>query len=157
MNLYIEGYRSHNKTLTTLLTDAAYYYVYTLLGGRMARHITLDLKLTKDLHRKEGAYGYCHITGDVNKPREFEIELDASTKHQFGHLLIWLAHETVHLKQFVKDELFDYAEGGKVQWKSKTYKRGLNYKDMPWENEAYRLEEKMYNKFMREGTDYEHD
>ena len=36
MNLYIEGYRSHNKTLTTLLTDAAYYYVYTLLGGRMA-------------------------------------------------------------------------------------------------------------------------
>ena len=148
MRLYLEGYRSHNKALASQLTDAAYYYVYRLLGGRMARHITLDLKLTKELKKKEQAYGYCHIVGDLDKPRDFMIEIDSSMRHQFSDMLIWLAHETVHLKQFVRGELFDYAVGGKVQWKTRTYQRGVLYDNMPWEREAYRLEEPLYNEFV---------
>ena len=146
MNLYIEGYRTQNKKLVEDITSATYYYVYKLLGGRSARHITVDIKLTKNLKKKSGAYGFCQIMNDVDKPREFELEIDASTKHPTSQILTWIAHECVHLKQFVNQELFDY-EDETVQWKSKRYKLSMNYDDMPWEKEAYRLETKLYEEW----------
>ena len=146
MQLYIEGYRSHNKELYQAVSNAALYYGALLLGTRMVKNIYLDIKLTKSLKKKEQAYGYCHIIDDnLNKPREFCIELDASMKYSFDQILIWLAHEMVHLKQFVRGELFDYATG-KVQWKRRMY-GNVHYEDQPWEKEAYRLEEKLYNEF----------
>ena len=146
MQLYIEGYRSHNKELYQAVGSAALYYGALLLGTRMLNNIHLDIKLTKNLKKKEQAYGYCHITDDnLNKPREFMIELDTSMIHSFDQILIWLAHEMVHLKQFVRKELYDY-ETGKVQWKKRMY-GNVNYEDQPWEKGAYRLEEKIYNEF----------
>ena len=121
MQLYIEGYRSHNKELYRAIGSAALDYSEILLGKRMAKNISLDIKLTNNLKKKEKAYGYCHIIDDnLNKPREFCIELDASMKYSFDQILIWLGHEMVHLKQFVRGELFDY-EFGKSQWKSRVY------------------------------------
>ena len=146
MQLYIEGYRSHNKELYQAVSNAALYYGALLLGTRMVKNIYLDIKLTKSLKKKEQAYGYCHIIDDnLNKPREFCIELDASMKYSFDQILIWLAHEMVHLKQFVRGELFDYATG-RVQWKTRSFGR-LDHDDQPWEKEAYRLEGKLYEEF----------
>ena len=146
MQLYIEGYRSHNKELYQAVSNAALYYGALLLGTRMVKNIYLDIKLTKSLKKKEQAYGYCHIIDDnLNKPREFCIELDASMKYSFDQILIWLAHEMVHLKQFVRGELFDYATG-RVQWKTRSFGR-LDHDDQPWEKEAYRLEGKLYKEF----------
>jgi len=148
MIVYINGYRSHNKALFNALSEAAWFYGRRLLGGRMAKHITVEIKLTKDLKKKENAYGYCHITGDdVIKPREFCIELDASTKFDFAQILTWLGHEFVHLKQFVRGELFDY-EYGKTQWKSRKYDTfAMKHDNQPWEKEAYRLEGVLYDEF----------
>ena len=152
MQLYIEGYRSHNKELYNAVSNAALYYGALLLGTRMLNNIYLDIKLTKDLKKKEQAYGYCHIIDDdLNRPREFMIELDASMKYGFDQILTWLAHEMVHLKQFVRGELFDYATG-RVQWKKRMY-GNVHYEDQPWEREAYRLETKLYEEF--EGWYYE--
>ena len=146
MQLYIEGYRSHNKELYRAVSNAALYYGALLLGTRMVKNIILDIKLTKDLKKKEKAYGYCHIIDDnLNRPREFMIEVDASMKYPFDQILIWIAHEMVHIKQFVRGELCDY-ETGRVQWKKRMYGR-VHYEDQPWEREAYRLEEKLYNQF----------
>ena len=146
MQRFIEGYRSHNKELNRALGSAALYYGAVLLGTRMVKNIYLDIKLTKDLKKKEGAYGYCHIIDhSLAKPREFMIELDASMKYPFDQILTWLAHEMVHLKQFVRKELWDY-ETGRVQWKSRTYGK-LHYDDQRWEVEAYRLDEKLYDEF----------
>ena len=148
MRVYINGYRSHNKALFDAIKNGAWYYGLVLLGGRMARHVEVEIKLTKDLKKKEEAYGYCHITDDsLSKPREFMIELDASTKFDFGQILTWLGHEFVHLKQFVRGELFDY-EFGKTQWKSRVYDMAnIVHDDQPWEKEAYRLESKLYEEF----------
>ena len=83
----------------------------------------------------------------MSKPREFCIELDASMNHPFDQLLIWLGHEFVHLKQFVRGELFDY-ETGKTQWKSRVYDMAnIVHDDQPWEKEAYRLESVLYEEF----------
>ena len=148
MQLYIEGYRRHNKELYRALGSAAIWYGAVLLGTRMVKNIHLDIKLTKGLKQKEKTYGYCHITDDnLNKPREFCIELDASTKFDFGQILTWMAHEFVHLKQFVRGELFDY-EFGKSQWKSRVYNVArIAHDDQPWEREAYRLENVLYEEF----------
>ena len=146
MILCIEGYRSHNQELKDLVKQGAEFYGEVLLGKRMVKNIYLDIKLTKDLKKKEGAYGYCHIVDDsLAKPREFMIELDASMRYKFDQILTWLAHEMVHLKQFVRGELCDY-ETGRVQWKSRTFGR-VHYDDQPWEKEAYRLEEELYEMF----------
>jgi len=106
MIITIEGYRSHNLKLFRSLGCAAKFYGDKLLGKRMSRNILLEIKLTKDLKQKEQAYGFCHITDDdLNRPREFLIELDTSMKNSFRQILIWLAHEMVHLYQMtvIKD------------------------------------------------------
>ena len=147
MMIEVEGYRSHNRNLYQALGNAAMFYGEVLLGKRMANNISLTIKLTKNLKKKEQAYGFCHITDDsLSRPREFMIELDTSMKHPFDQILIWLAHEMVHLKQFVRKELWDY-ESGSVQWKSKRYVRSPRYDDQPWEKEAYRLEGELYEMF----------
>ena len=146
MQLYIEGYRSNNKELHRAIGSAALDYGEILLGTRMTKNIYLDIKLTNNLKKKEKAYGYCHIVDDnLSSPREFMIELDASMKYTFEQILTWLAHEMVHLKQFVRKELCDY-ESGRVQWKTRSFGR-VHYDDQPWEKEAYRLEGELYEMF----------
>ena len=146
MIVEVEGYRSHNINLYQAVGEAVTFYGEVLLGKRMANNVEVFVKLSKDLKKKEQAYGFCHITDDsLSRPREFMIELDASMRHPFSQILTWLAHEMVHLKQFVRKELWDY-ETGRVQWKSREYGR-VDYDDQPWEKEAYRLEEKLYEEF----------
>ena len=147
MIVEVEGYRSHNINLYRAVGEAAMFYGEVLLGKRMAKNVEVFVKLSKDLKKKEQAYGFCHITDDsLSRPREFMIELDASMRHPFSQILTWLAHEMVHLKQFVRKELWDY-ESGRVQWKSRAYSKKVHYEDQPWEKEAYRLEGALYEMF----------
>ena len=142
----VEGYRSHNKELSKTLYEAARFFTEYLLGKRMDKYISLDIKLTKGLKQKEGAYGFCHIVDDnLNKPREFMIELDVSMKYSLVQMVTWLAHEMVHLKQFVRKELWDY-ETGQVQWKKRKYST-VEYDDQPWERQAYAWEDELYEEF----------
>ena len=147
MIVEVEGYRSHNINLYQAVGEAVTFYGEVLLGKRMANNVEVFVKLSKDLKKKEQAYGFCHITDDsLSRPREFMIELDASMRHPFSQILTWLAHEMVHLKQFVRKELWDY-ESGRVQWKSRAYSKKVHYEDQPWEKEAYRLEGELYEMF----------
>ena len=150
MIVEIEGYRSQNLNLYRAVGNAVEFYGEVLLGKRMAKNVYVSVKLTKNLKKKEKAYGFCHIIDDsLSKPREFMIELDASMRHPFSQILTWLAHEMVHLKQFVRKELWDY-ESGRVQWKSRAYSKKVHYDDQPWEKEAYRLEGELYEMFEEE-------
>ena len=147
MIVEVEGYRSQNLDLYRAVGNAVEFYGEVLLGKRMAKGVHVFVKLTKNLKKKEQAYGYCHIIDDsLSRPREFNIELDASMRHPFSQILTWLAHEMVHLKQFVRKELWDY-ESGRVQWKSRAYSKKVHYDDQPWEKEAYRLESELYEMF----------
>ena len=149
MIVEVEGYRSHNINLYHAVGEAVTFYGEVLLGKRMANNVEVFVKLSKDLKKKEQAYGFCHIIDDsLSKPREFMIELDTSMRYKFDQILTWLAHEMVHLKQFVRGELCDY-ETGRVQWKSRTFGK-VHYDDQPWEKEAYRLEGELYEMFAEE-------
>lgn len=53
-----------------------------------------------------------------------------------------LAHEMIHVKQYVKSEL-ELINHQRVRWKGKTYRNYLlskNQRFSPWEREAYRID-----------------
>ncbi len=52
-----------------------------------------------------------------------------------------LAHEMVHAKQYLRGELSGYS----LEWKGKECTDD-QYKTAPWEQEAYELEKKLYDK-----------
>ena len=54
------------------------------------------------------------------------------------NLLINLAHEFVHIKQWAKNEMYEYSEPNKVRFMKKVYDmEDMDYYDYPWEIEAF--------------------
>ena len=57
-----------------------------------------------------------------------------------------IIHEMVHVKQFARDEMNGYD----MRWKSKIISVETDYMDLPWEKEAYKLEEKLISQIWKE-------
>lgn len=88
----------------------------------LPRHKTIivDINLCRVAN---GSVGNCLPTSDFNKPREFEIEVDCRMK--LRDLLTTIAHEMVHVKQYVRKEIpIVFPDDGK-------------YYEWPWEIEAF--------------------
>ena len=63
-------------------------------------------------------------------------------------MMLNLAHELVHAKQFIKGELHPTL----YKWKKfkKDYAKTPYFKQ-PWEKEAYLMEDKIFNQFWKNG------
>jgi hypothetical protein len=87
-----------------------------------------------------GAQGLCW--GDHKSHAEISIARtsngDAFTLEE---MMQTLAHEMVHAKQYLRRELCGYS----MAWKGRK-PRNYKYENAPWEKEAYRLEEELFNK-----------
>ena len=87
-----------------------------------------------------GAQGLCW--GDHKSHVEISIARtsngDAFTLEE---MMQTLAHEMVHAKQYLRRELCGYS----MAWKGRK-PRNYKYENAPWEKEAYRLEEELFNK-----------
>ena len=87
-----------------------------------------------------GAQGLCW--GDHKSHAEISIARtsngDAFTLEE---MMQTLAHEMVHAKQYLRRELCGYS----MAWKGRK-PRNYKYENAPWEREAYRLEEELFNK-----------
>ena len=63
-------------------------------------------------------------------------------------------HEMVHVKQHERGELKDY--GIRKAWKGEEhisiFSTTDEYMELPWEEEAYRLQEEMYHKWIKTAT-----
>jgi hypothetical protein len=88
--------------------------------------------------------------GTVNGRKKFTITLAVDTIKTRGNVLRrmkdfihTLAHEMVHVKQYLNHELFDYKDGkrarfrGRVHAVSTSSKMDWVYYESPWEIEAY--------------------
>lgn len=115
-NIYVEGGTYRQKKHVLSLADFC-------LKRFLPRHKTLTIEI--ELKRlSDGSVGNCIVAdGFAKNPREFEIELDSRLKQR--DLLTTLAHEMVHVKQFVRGEIpYVFPDDGK-------------YYDWPWEIEAF--------------------
>ena len=134
MLLHIKG---SNKAFRKLVESATWFYAEKLMGKRLMGSLELTINLKKNLLSKEGNEGSAIWEDDGYRPKEFTIELDTTVK--IRNLLITLAHEMVHIKQWARDEMYEYMNiAGMVRFKGeKVHMVITDYWDYPWEIEAY--------------------
>ena len=146
MLLNIKG---SNKPTRTLVNRAAWWYAEKLMGKRLmnALEINININLDRTLGKKFNMEGSAIWEDEGRRHREFTIELDATMS--IRNILITLAHEMVHVKQWAKDEMYEYMPKGKTEeewlkspkiarFKSEKFNMDdINYWDYPWEIEAY--------------------
>ena len=109
-----------NKRQRELVTDVAYFCVDRL----MPRMKTLEIEIQIN-NLKDQAVGYCMMQDDN---RTFELEVDK--KLDDDELITTVCHEMVHVKQYARNELGINDNHD-----------GENYYDLPYEKEAYELQE----------------
>ena len=106
------------------------FCVSKLMPRKKDLEINLHIKDLKGL-----ALGYAWPGDICSYPKEFNIEIDS--KQKLRDLLVTLAHEMVHVKQFSRGELYESTKVSKHRWQGKWLKKDLEYWDRPWEIEAH--------------------
>ena len=131
---------ARNRNLTSILKKTAIQYAYMLMSPKLVNQLELKIPVSKKL--QDNASGYCCPEEFFIRPKVFEIELK---KTYINRMLLTLAHEMVHLKQFATNELrAKYIKGECItKWQGKVCDID-NYEDQPWEKEAYFLEEVLF-------------
>lgn len=127
------------KNVRKLVEIAAWNYAERLMGKRLMKTLFIKIDLHRTLLSKDGMEGSCiwDEWDDLKKtPRDFHIELDSTIN--IREILINLAHEMVHVKQWVKGEMYEYANPNEVRWmKTKYDMSDMDYYDYPWEIDAF--------------------
>tara|TARA_Y100000034_G_C6827093_1_gene373007 strand:+ start:543 stop:1022 length:480 start_codon:yes stop_codon:yes gene_type:complete len=133
MLIHVSG---SNKTIRKLVEYATWFYAEKLMGKRLMSGLEININLKKNMIDKTGCEGTAIWEGEGLRPREFTINLDPGVK--IRNLLITLAHEMVHVKQWAKDEMYEYMKPNMVRFKGeKIHMKEVDYFDYPWEIEAY--------------------
>lgn len=140
-----------SKVKLKLCKDALQFYGARLLGKRLNDRVNITLDFTdKDL--SPNYYGFCDWEFENHRSRDFILTIDPSLGKR--NMLLVLAHEMVHVKQYAKGELKDYIKAKRVRWHGEVYQNNeIDYWEQPWEIEAHGREKGLYYKF----TDYHND
>jgi len=133
MHLSITGRIQKKKAVETFIFNALKH-----LMPRLQRNVDIDVRVVTRCDNE--SYALCW--GDKNCA---EIELargSGDINFTLDEMVLNLAHELVHAKQFIKGELHSNLN----RWKSLDY-RDVAYSRQPWEKEAYLLEDKLKEKY----------
>ena len=117
--IVVTGGRSKQRSAVYKAAEFAWDYL-------MPRIRNCDIWI--ELKKVDGADGYCLQTDT----REFEVEIDR--RLQGYDFLTTVFHEMVHVKQGVRKEW---------QFNEVSYKTDEEYRNLPWEVEAYRVQEEI--------------
>ena len=111
-----------------------------LVNSRVIDTVEIFVEFVDNLKEKEGTVADVIWTDDNIRPREFWLRVD-SKKTPYTRML-GIAHECVHIKQYVTNEMFDYQKiGSYTRYRKKKYNyKKIAYRQLPWEVEAYAKE-----------------
>lgn len=142
MLLTVKGGNKKQRLIATELV----HYVKSLY---MPKITTLDITLRiRKFKPEEGAVGWCTYEDNNVNPREFVI--DVSLDQSFADFIKTVIHEMIHVKQYALGQMKErYKSGHKILWKDKDYTT-TSYSKCPWEREAYRKQETLYEKYMQQ-------
>lgn len=131
--------RNQNSEIIDLLRDSA-VYLCGLLDLDDSLDITIILKKTKKI-----------LNGVMISKGNNKFELTLNSNLGIKTQISFLAHELVHVKQIVKNELV-ICEGN-VQWKGRSFvpleimygskMEFTKYQNQPWEREAYDTQDEL--------------
>ena len=129
MNISITGRIAKRKQVETFIFDTLEH-----LMPRLRRDIDIDVRVVTRCDNNH--YALCF--GDKNSA---EIELargSGDLTFTLDEIMLNLAHELVHAKQFIRGELHPNLN----KWKRLDYSNTA-YSRQPWEKEAYLLEDNL--------------
>ena len=120
-----------NEKQRKLVTDVAYWCVNRLMPRMKKLEIEIQINNLKD-----NAVGYCMMQDDN---RTYEIEVDK--KLDIEEMIVTVCHEMVHVKQYARNELGINDKND-----------GQNYFDLPYEKEAYELQEILLKQYQEDSN-----
>lgn len=139
------------KRKRELCLIAAPFFCSSLLP-RKHPVIELDICLKRKLRKEYSIFGECFVNENNrsnSRPTCFTINIDSKLK--LDTLLLTLAHEMVHLKQYATGQLYDYSRDSLryCRWLNKKidYTK-LDYWDYPWEIDAHGRERGLTIRFL---------
>lgn len=114
--------------------------------------VTLSIIGNKRESDEQGKFileGQCEWLDNNHFPRKFKVKLNGKMGRR--KLLLALAHELVHVKQYAQNELKDTFRGPtNVKWKKEWFDdEAHHYYDLPWEIEAHGRELGMYERYVK--------
>lgn len=125
------------------LRKALEFFAANLFTPQMNRHVEVRVR-QRDLGTWHG-FASIEDYNSLGQPRSFVIEIHK--KDDDTEKLKTLAHELVHVRQYVRNELNDEMN----TWKGvKVDSDSINYDDQPWEVEANDLGNRLYNSFIKQ-------
>lgn len=147
MLLNVKGSTAANRKL---VTTAAWWYAEKLMGSRLMSNLEINITMDNNLYKRTELEGSAIWEDEGQRPKEFTIELDSSS--QIRNILITLAHEMVHVKQWAKDEMYEYYNTpGMVRYMGeKMFMKDIDYWDYPWEIEAYGRQLGLFVRFCKD-------
>ena len=134
MYISVNGRIAKKKQVEIFIFD-----VMKHLMPRLKRNVSIDVNIVTRCDNQH--YALC--LGDKDSA---EIELARGSGNKtftLKEIMLNLAHELVHAKQFVRGELHSNLN----KWKSLDYSNTA-YSRQPWEKEAYLLEDELLEKLL---------
>ena len=127
--------------------DMAYQAVNFALKTLMPRKRNIEIEVTiTDIPGDADAYHCCIDKG------EHELEIQTGLIEE--DFMTAVFHEMVHVRQHERGLLKDH--GVRKAWKGEEYvgiyDTAETYMNLPWEEEAYRLQEEIYTKWIQTST-----
>lgn len=136
INIEFTGTKSDK--LKQFITDACEFYMKQLGFRKRKRQLDIFINIGKE----EDLLGLCEFNQDYTWP---EISIHLNRDKNKEEMLKTLAHELTHAKQFLRRELVQKRDG-------KMYWHGVQSDKEEWEDEAYIMEDKLYNEYVNERT-----
>ena len=127
--------------LSSIQKQAISYFAKKLFTPQMRRNIGIRIIFRRTM---KDAYGFAEIDSyNVRgNPRDFIIEVNATLDNE--EKLHTIAHEMVHVKQYVYGELNE----DMTEWRGKEVDSDvITYAEQPWEIEAWKKGYKLYREF----------
>ena len=142
MIVLLNNHGHSDERFNEYVQRASQFYAEQLFPKQLLRHIVVSIKFNKHLD----AFGYTSVEKRNTKgaAREFLIELHPYISGK--QILKTLAHEFVHVKQYVYEELNEE----QTQWQGEPIDSdAVDYFEFPWEIEAYGREAGLWNNFAK--------
>jgi hypothetical protein len=129
-----------------LCKQASRFYAKSLVSENLYHKLTIKLVFER-FNPKVNEYAYCESESDHYRSKNFIITLNKNLSKR--QMLLAIAHEMVHVKQYAKGELKDYLRVNKSKWKGEVIDpQEVDYWDQPWEIEAHGKEKNLYYEFI---------
>ncbi len=143
----ITRYGSPKRVSPDLAVEALEFFTGSLMSKRLCSNLRIRLFFKEGMLKKQKLEGMCSWDDDNHRPREFTVTVDSGLSRR--RLLLSLAHESIHIKQYATGELRYLIRGCACKWKGAEYNdEGIPYPDLPWEVEAWDRERELFESFL---------